>query len=133
LPIEDSNINFYDLFDVDESENASQHSESKFFDKKNVKPEKESKHELTIYLKEGLGNLKTRRKTVHRNAPVQLMKGIENIVIPANNQELVKLFLESEYFSWFIQTIAIINLVGILFIDYSFRVHEGAETHGEKA
>lgn len=70
---------------------------------------------------------------MHRNAPVHLMKGIENIVIPGNNQELVKLFLSSEYFSWFIQIISLINIVGIFLIDYSFRVHEGDEMHGEKA
>lgn len=74
--IENSNINFYDLFDVDESNSLSQHSESKFFDKKNKKHEKGSKNDITIYLKESLGNLKARRKTIHRNTPVQLMKNI---------------------------------------------------------
>lgn len=94
-PVESSNINFYDLFDIDESNNQSQPSESKFFEKKNLKPDKESKHDLTIYLKESLGNLKTRRKTVNRNTPIHLMKSIENIVIPSNNQELIQLFLGS--------------------------------------
>lgn len=125
--IESSSINFYDLFDVDESNNQSHLSESKFFDKKNPKLEKSSKHDVTIYLKESLGNLKTRRKTVHRNIPTHLMKNIENIVIPANNQELIQLFLHSEYFMWFIRLIAILNLIGIFLIDYSFRVSEDEE------
>ncbi len=58
------------------------------------------------------------------------MKGIENVVIPSNNQELIKLFLSSEYFTWFIRIIALVNLVGIFLIDYSFRL-EGGDSHGD--
>jgi hypothetical protein len=53
------------------------------------------------------------------------MKNIENIVIPSNNQELIQLFLKSDYFIWFIRLIAVINLIGIFLIDYSFRIVEG--------
>jgi hypothetical protein len=120
-------INFYDLFDIDQSNNESQKSQSNFFSNKNVKQEKESKHELTIYLKESLGNLKTRRKTVHHNSAAHLLKSIENIVIPGNNKELIELFLNSDYFIWFIRLIAIINLVAIFLIDYSFRIAEHEE------
>ena len=98
-----------------------------FFSNKNQKQEKESRREMTIKLKEGLGNLKTRKKTINHANPFQMMKSIYNIVVPNNHEELIHLFLTSHYFNSFIRIITIINFVAILLIDYSFRI--SAESH----
>lgn len=123
-PIEIPPFNFYDLFDMDESNSSQSQAKDRFFSSKNQKVEKESQGDLTIKLKESLGNLKTRRKTVGHSSPFHIMKDIYSIVVPANHQQLIHLFLNSHYFHNFIRTITLLNFIAILLLNYSFRVND---------
>lgn len=53
-----------------------------------------------------------------------LLKGVHNVILPNNYPETLKIFLESDYFMYFIKTVVVLNLIGIFLIDYSFRTLE---------
>lgn len=71
-----------------------------------------------------MGALKARKKTIHNVPPVGLLKGAQNITMPNNYPETLKIFLESDYFLYFIKVVVVLNLVGIFLLDYSFRTLE---------
>lgn len=74
-----------------------------------------------MFLRESLGGLKVRKKTIHNLPPINMMKGVHNVTLPNNYSELLKAFLSSNYFLIFIKLIVLINLLGIFLTDYSFR------------
>lgn len=50
------------------------------------------------------------------------MKSINNVSLPKDFTELIRFFLNSKYIAFLIRLAALLNLIGIFIIDYSFRV-----------
>jgi len=49
------------------------------------------------------------------------MKNIETVHMPQAEQDLFKIYIESNYFKYFIKIMALLNTIGVFMVDYSFR------------